>query len=236
MYKTVDYSMEEKEKTRFEEDILSSETFPELMIRMNSSGVFVPEKTVFESLLRKLLFSGYRDNVDIPIWIVEIQNKVSGLVSDAISGGTVQDLPFLLVETVEKAILSFSRSENKWYLQRGLVSLMSSTERKFPGMLKTVATQKGNLLNTLIFELKIFDIFEAILMMSDSRHNFAGDVEREISSIIQDRYASKLVSFMISGLGFDPEEKSPGGKSLSEIVSKETLETWKKTLDSSDYI
>jgi hypothetical protein len=104
--------MEEKEKTRFEEDILSSETFPELMIRMNSSGVFVREKTVFESLLRKLLFSGYRDNVDIPTWIVEIQSKVSGLVSDAISGGTVQDLPFLLVETVEKAILSFSESEN----------------------------------------------------------------------------------------------------------------------------
>ena len=224
----------EKEKTDFERDVSEAGSFAELMLRMESKGVFVGEEFVSERILEnvsdrkifKYWFYVLDDAVD---W--GLLKKEAWLLGDLLSGNRDPRLAGRMVETVF-SLISFVDSDR--CLQNArisdiLVLLMDSLEKAFPGILLSSCDGKGrNPLEAFFFDVGVGRKMEAAVL---SGRLTSGDLTEIGNWMVENTGIFDVLCFLVQKAGFDPEREYSPGISLSSLVGTEvSTELRKKTV------
>lgn len=215
-----------RDKTQFEKDISFSNSFSELMLSMETKGVFVGEKFVSERILETISdrriyrywsydLDGYED------W--ELMIKATWLLGDLLSEGKHLWLAGKMVDAVFSLVsyIDPSRCLQNRRISDFATVLMDSLEKTFPGILRSSRDKIGrNLVETLFSSLSIGQKISAA-------NSIGLDSTEEIAEIgkfaVQNTGVFDILCFLVQKAGFDPDKKYSQGVSISLLIGSDFL-------------
>ena len=209
--------------SELENDIMKVDSFDELMLEMETKGVFVDEGKVIWRIMDMIMFplGGYFPEGMTQVYQFmkiedELRSKAIGLLSNSPESWKSIQVP-VLVERLFFCLGRLSRDpvSNRMILD-GIKLILDATERNSPGLLKTIKDPEGDNIVGIIF--KKSGVFSAIGAVFSYGYCNLGKI---VEGTLLESGMLGIVELLVTKFGFGVDTVVHGNTRLVELVGRD---------------